>query len=58
MKVVAKIHGLRTLLQANGDETFDYSDVNMISNYIRTICEKGVCFLLDGYNKYVKPPDG
>ena len=50
-----KIDGLRTLLQANGDETFDSSGVNMISNYIWTIHE---CFLLDGYDECVKLPDG
>ena len=46
-----KIDGLRTLLQANGDESFDFSDINMISNCIQTIYEKGVCFLLDGYDE-------
>ena len=30
----------------------------MISNYIRTIRGEGVCFLLDGYDEYLKPPDG
>ena len=53
-----KIDGLRTLLQANGDESFDSNDINMISNYIEMIRGEGVCFLLDGYDEYVKLPDG
>ena len=53
-----KIDGLGTLLQANGDGSFDSGDINMISNYIRTIRGEGVCFLLDGYDEYLKPPDG
>ena len=53
-----KIDSLHTLLNASADESFDSSDITIISNYIEKTLGEGVCFLLDGYDEYVKPPDG
>ena len=53
-----KIDSLHTLLNASADESFDSSDIKIISNYIEKTVGEGVCFLLDGYDEYVKPPDG
>ena len=59
----SKIDSLGALLQAIADESFldesfDYTDINIISNYIENTRGHGMCFLLDGYDEYVKPPDG
>ena len=53
-----KIDSLSTLLQAVADETFDSSDITTISNYVKKTVGEGVCFLLDGYDEYIKPANG
>ena len=55
----SKIDSLGALLQAIADESFldesfDYTDINIISNYIENTRGHGMCFLLDGYDEYVK----
>ena len=58
-----KINNLHTLLQAVANESFpdkpfDSRKMNVISHYIEKTLGEGVCFLLDGYDEYIKPPDG
>ena len=53
-----KIDSLSTLLQAVADESFDSSDITTISNYVKKTVGEGVCFLLDGYDEYIKPANG
>lgn len=49
------IESLDALLQASADESYDSSDIDVISNYIEKTLGEGVCFLLDGYDEYIKP---
>ena len=53
-----KIDSLNTLLQAVADESFDSSDITTISNYVKETVGERVCFLLDGYDEYIKPANG
>ena len=53
-----KIDSLDTLLNANTDESLPSGDIMIISNYIKKTLGEEVCFLLDGYDEYVKPMDG
>ena len=52
-----KLDSLITLLES-ADESFDSNDITIISNYTERTRGEGVCFLLDGYDEYVKPPEG
>ena len=58
-----KIDSLSTMLRAVANESFpdklfDSSEINVISSYTERTHGEGVCFLLDGYDEYVKPRDG
>ena len=58
-----KIDGLSTLLWAVANESFPDKlfhsrEINVISSYTERTHGEGVCFLLDGYDEYVKPRDG
>ena len=55
-----KIDSLSTLLQVVANESFPDKvfDSKEISSYTERTRGDGVCFLLDGYDEYVKPPDG
>ena len=52
------INDLDTLLKIHGDKFFPSVDIARMSSFIQRTNGKGVCFLLDGYDKYVPSRHG
>jgi len=53
-----EIDSLDTLLQAGATGFLDSNEINVISKYLERRLGEGVCFLLDGYDEYVKSHSG